>query len=344
MSERVYDLTFGAWLIFLMLSAGTGAPLAADDLAFTREAASKGYACSSQDGAGTVRSSYVLGPNDRFTVEALHAAPDISTQPYRIDSTGYVTLPLAGRLKATGLTIEQFEREVASRLTPYILEPQVSVSVTEFRSQPVSVVGAVKSPGVYQLEGSKTLLEALSLSGGAVPEASDRVTITRRSEWGPLALPSVRNDPSGRFTVGETSLRGLMDAKNPVDNIAICPSDVITVPFARLVYVIGEVHKPGGFMLHDQESASVLQALSMAQGLLRTAAPTHARILRRQANRSERLEIPVNLKPVLGGNAADVTLQADDILFIPNSASKVVLYRGAEAGLEMMTGVVIWGR
>ena len=298
-------------------------------------------ACGSPDAAGETRSTYVLGPNDRISVQALHAS-DISVQPYRVDSSGYVTLPLAGRVKAAGLTVEAFEKEVAAQLTPYILEPQVAVSVTEFKSQPVSVVGAVKNPGVYQLEGSKTLLEMLSLSGGVTPEAGDTLTITRQAAWGPLCLPDVHPDATRGFTIGTVSLRGLMDAKVPAGNIAVRPSDVITVPRARLVYVIGEVHKPGGFILRDQETASVLQALSMAEGLMRTAAPGAARILRPQPNRSERLEIPVNLKPVLSGKAADVILQPEDILLIPNSASKAVFYRGAEASLEMLTGIAIW--
>ncbi|MBV9405058.1 MAG: polysaccharide biosynthesis/export family protein, partial [Acidobacteriaceae bacterium] len=251
-------------------------------------------ACGSTDAAGNGHSTYVLGPNDRITVQALHA-PDISAQPYRVDSTGYVTLPLAERVKAAGLTVEQFEEEVATRLKPYILEPQVSVSVTEFKSQPVSVVGSVKNPGVYQLEGSKTLLEMLSLSGGVAPEASDTLTVTRQAIWGRIPLTNARQDPSGDVTVGTVSLRTLMDAKNPTGNIAICPNDVITVPRARLVYVIGEVHKPGGFVLRDQETTSVLQALSMAEGLMRTAAPTAARILRPQPNQARRLEILVNL-------------------------------------------------
>lgn len=286
-------------------------------------------------------SADVLAANDRIIVQALHA-PEISSQPYRIDSTGSLTLPLAGRLQAAGLTVHQFEDEVASSLKPYILDPQVTVSVAEFKGQPVSVDGAIKNPGVYQLEGNKTLLEMLSLSGGVTPEAGDAVKIARRARWTPMQLPGAHSDAAGEFSVGEISLRALMDARTPAANIAVCPGDVITVPRARLVYVIGEVHKPGGFLLRDGKSTSVVEALSMAEGLLRTAAPGSARILREQPNHSERLEIPVNLGTVLKGKGGNVELEPSDILLVPNSTSKTVLYRGAEASLQMLTGVVIW--
>ena len=287
--------------------------------------------------------TYLLGPADQVTVQALHVE-DITNKPLRVDSSGYITLPLAGRVKAAGLTVEELQTEIAARLRPFIREPEVTVTVEESRSQPVSVVGAVNSPGVYQLQGRKTLIELLSMAGGAKPDAADTVRITRRVACAPLALASVRRDATNQFLVGEVSLRKLLEAKNPEENLTMCPEDVITLPRAALVYVMGEVRKPGGFPLRDQEQVSVLEAISMSEGLLRTAAPTRARILRPTADGSRRTEMPVNLKTILSGKAADVPMQPNDILVIPNSAYKSVVLRGAEAALQMGTGVVIWGR
>src|SRR4051794_36688177 len=112
-----------------------------------------------------IRSTYLLGPDDQITVQVLDAE-EISNKPTRIDQTGFIRLPLAGRIKAAGLNIEELETEIATRLKKYIKQPEVSVSVMEFRSQPVSIIGSVKSPGVHQLQGRKTLVECLSLAGG----------------------------------------------------------------------------------------------------------------------------------------------------------------------------------
>ena len=288
-------------------------------------------------------SNYVLGADDEILIRALHA-DEISEKPFRIDSSGYVRIPIIGRVRAAGLTVEQLERELSSRLSPYIREPEVTVRVTEFKSQPVSVLGAVKNPGVYHLQGSKTLIETLSAAGGLEPDAGGTINITRRSECGAVPLGNARPDPSGRFTIGEVKVKPLMDAKDPNNNLTVCSNDVITVPRARLVYVIGEVHKPGGFALRDQETVSVLQALSMSEGLLHTAGPQKARILRAQSGQTQRQEIPVNLNHVLDGKAEDVMLRPDDILFVPNSKPKTAALRGVDAAVQMATGVVIWRR
>jgi polysaccharide export outer membrane protein len=208
----------------------------------------------------------------------------------------------------------------------------------------VSVLGAVRTPGVYQVAGTKTLFEVLSLAGGLNPDASNRVNITRERSAGPLPLPNVTTDDSGKFFVGELNVRDIMDAKNPEENIAVRPHDVITVPKADLVYVVGAVRRPGGFPLAEKEQISVLQALSMAEGLDGTARSKNARILREPAGSSERQEIKVNLNEILDGRAKDVTLQANDILFIPNSLAKNASMRVLDAALQAATGVAIYRR
>jgi polysaccharide export outer membrane protein len=208
----------------------------------------------------------------------------------------------------------------------------VIVEITAYGSQPVSVLGAVHKPGVHQLHGGKTLIEVLSLAEGLTNEAGNTVLITRSK------------DSAGVAEVASISLKKLMDGSNPASNILIRPNDVISVPRSELVYVVGNVRKPGGFALLERESVSALQALAFAEGLDPTAAPEHARILRPSADGAERTEIVLDLRKILANKAPDQMLQPNDILFIPNSAMKSATRRALEVGIQMATGVVIFRR
>jgi polysaccharide export outer membrane protein len=287
-------------------------------------------------------SAHVLGTDDLITIQVLHVG-EITDKPIRIGSDGSITLPLIGRVPAAGLSTAALQDALTTRFGEYLQAPEVSVAIAEFRSQPISVAGSVNTPGVYQLQSGRTLLELLSLAGGAKQEASDTIRITRRVQCKAEGLPNARPDGSGQFVVGEVSLRALLEARGPGVNVAICPGDAITVARARLVYVLGEVHKPGGFILADKESASALEAISLSEGMLRTAAPAHAMILRPGVD-GARQHIPVNLKAIVEGKQPDVTLHAEDILVVPDSMSKNVLARSLEAAIQMGTGVVVWGR
>jgi polysaccharide export outer membrane protein len=133
-----------------------------------------------------------------------------------------------------------------------------------------------------------------------------------------------------------------MEAKDPAANIDVLPDDVITVPKAELVYVVGAVKRAGGFVLNEKEQMSVLQALSLAEGLDNVAAGASARILRQGTSQSGRDEIPVNVTHILDGSARDVSLRANDILFVPNSKAKNVTLRALEVAVQMGTGIVIY--
>jgi polysaccharide export outer membrane protein len=295
------------------------------------------------DPAEQLRSTYVLGPEDQIAIRALEA-DEISDKPIRIDMSGNIRLPMVGRIHAAGLTLEQLEAQISARLKTFLNEPEVAVSIVEFRSQPISVIGSVRSPGVHQLQGRKTLVEILSLAGGLAPDAGHSVKITRLLEWGRIPLPSAADDSSGQFSVAEVSLRGIMEAKSPEENILVRPHDVITVPRAEMVYVIGQVQRSGGFILNERENLSVLKALSLAGGLDRSASPKNARILRASSGASSRLEIPVDLKSVLAGQTSDVPLQPEDILFIPSSLPQKAIVRAVETAVQIGTGLVIWRR
>jgi polysaccharide biosynthesis/export protein len=287
--------------------------------------------------------NYVLGADDQIVIHAFEAE-EISDKPIGIGADGFIDLPMIGRVHAAGMTVQQLQVELAKRLGAYVNHPQLTVMVSEFRSQPVSVVGAVNMTGVVQLQGRKTLMEVISLAGGLRQDAGNSVTVTRELKRGKLPLPGATSDPSGQFSTATVSLRDIMNGKKPEENILIEPNDVLTVPKAQLIYVLGEVGRPGGFVLDDHDSLSSLQCVALAGGLNKTAKGSKAKILRLQPGSSERKEIPANLSKIMSGEAPDVTLHADDILFVPNNAPKSAGLRAAETALQIGTGIAIYGR
>lgn len=294
--------------------------------------------CSNQ-----VRSTYLLGPNDELDISGVEPE-ETAPRTSRIDGAGYLQVPLVGRVRVAGMTVQQSEQELNKRLSTYVRDPQVAINVKELRSQPVSILGAVNAPGVHQLQGQKTLLEMLSLAGGFRPDVGYTIRITRQRDWGCLPLSNARLDASGQFIVGEVKLKEIIEARNPAENIQILPNDVISVPKAEMVYVIGDVRRSGGFVLGERESMSVLQALSMAEGLERTADARRAKVLRLSTSGERREEIAVDVKRILKGKAQDVALQGGDILFIPGSTGKRAALRAIEAAIQTGTGLAIWRR
>ena len=288
-----------------------------------------------------VRSTYLLGPDDQLEISGPELA-EFGNKPVRIDSDGDVQAPLVGRIHIAGLTLQQVEVERNKSLRKYIREPQVGVSVAEVRSQPVSILGAVNTPGVHQIQGHKTLLEMLASAGGLRQDAGYSVRITRQLDWGCIPLPGAALDSTGKFSVAELNLKKIMEAKDPAENIQILPHDVISVPKAEMVFVIGEVRRSGGFVLGEHKSISVLEALSMAEGLNTTADTRHAKILRLNRGADQREELPVDVKSLLAGKKQDVSLQAEDILFIPGSTGKKAALRALEAVVQTGTGMAIW--
>ena len=269
-------------------------------------------------------SGYVLGPDDQIVMHAMES-PEISDKPFLIGTNGNITLPLAGRVKAGGLTVEQLETELNARLKTYVKDPQVAVTVVEFRSQPVSVFGAVGTPGVIQLRGRKTLYEVLSMAGGLRETAGSSITVTRRRENGEVPLPGSKVDPTGQFSTAELNVQEILAGKNPAANIEIKPNDVISVSEAdsNMIYVVGDVEHGGAFTLGGRQQLSVLRALSLAGGLGRTAKPEKARIIRGVPGDAKPLEIAVNVRRIFDGKAEDAALLPQDVLVIPTSSRKV---------------------
>lgn len=289
-------------------------------------------------------SPYTLGPNDVISIRVLNAEEIGNGSPIRIDTRGNITLPMLGRVPAAGLTPEQLEADLETRVKTFIQEPDVTVQLLEMHSQPVSILGAVTNPGVHQVEGDKTLFEALSVAGGLRQDAGNVIKVTRLLEWGRIPLPTAQDDPTGTYSIASVSVKDILSAAKPQENIAVKPHDVISVPRADIIYVIGAVRKPGGFVLGVNESLSALQVLSLAEGLETTASGKRAKIMRPIPGGPDRQEIPVDLTAVLAGKVKDIPLKADDILFVPTSMPKNAAIRGMQAALQIGTGIAIYRR
>jgi polysaccharide export outer membrane protein len=286
--------------------------------------------------------AYVLGPGDELSLHVVDL-DDVSDKPFRVDPNGFVDLPLAGRLSVVGMSIEQFRTALVQRLSKYITSPQITVNVLEYRSQPISVLGEVNSPGVHQLQGPMNLVDVISSAGGLKSDAGPKLTITRQADRGSLPLPGAHLDPSGEFLIAQVSLDDVTSGKHPEQNIQICPEDVISVPRAGLVYVVGEVKKAGGFSLNASDSISLLRALSLAEGMSSGAAPKKARIMRAISGKpSEAADEPVDLQQILAGKAPDQFLHPNDVLFIPTNVPASAMKRAAEAAVQIATGVIIF--
>ncbi len=267
-----------------------------------------------------VRANYVLGPNDQVIIRAFQVE-EIGERPYRIDTDGNMDLPLVGTVKAGGLSVDQLEAELTKRLATYVRNPQVSVTVVQYRSEPVFFLGAFAHPGIYPLQGRRTLIDMLAAIGGLEPYASRRITITRQLEEGPIPLSNaVVNKAQGVSTV-EIGMGSLRENLNPAEDIVLQPYDKISVARAEQVFVNGEVTHVGGFELGERDSLSVVQVLSMAGGLTRDADPAKARVLRPVVNSAKRAEIPVNIKLILAGKTNDFPLEQNDLLYVPRKNS-----------------------
>jgi len=286
-----------------------------------------------------VRSTYLLGPDDELQISGPEL-DETTNKSVRVDGEGDIQVPLVGRVHVAGLTVQQAEKELNKRLSKYIKNPQAALDVKELRSQPASVLGAVNTPGVHQVSGRKTLLEMISMAGGIRADAGYSIRITRQVEWGCIPLPGATLDASGRYSVAQVNLQDIMSAKRPEENIQILPQDVVSVPKAELIYVTGAVKKSGGFILGEQETMSVLKAVSLAEGLGTAPDPKHARIVRNVGD--QHTEIPVDLKALLQGKGKDVTMQGNDILFIPDSTGRKVALRIMEAAIQTGTGLAIY--
>ncbi len=254
---------------------------------------------------------------------ATYNVPELTTKA-RVSTKGEVYLPLIDYVHIAGLTAEEAEGLIQKRLSDggFVKNPHVTLFVDQYASQGASILGEVVRPGVYPVPGEQRLFDLISAAGGLTEKAGKSITITHRDQpEKPIIVPLSRNI-----------------SDNPESNIAILPGDTIIVRKADLVYVVGDVGRPSGFLM-DNAHLTVLQAIALAGGTTHTANLGGTRIIHRGP--AGLTETPVELKKILRAKAPDVTMQADDILFVPTSATKVFAGRAMEAAMQAATAASI---
>jgi polysaccharide export outer membrane protein len=314
--------------------------------------------------ASSEQTEYRIGSHDLLEINVFEA-PDLN-RSLRVSASGEISMPLLGAIQSTGLTARELEGVIEIKLRQYMKDPHVGVFVTTVESHPVSVVGAVKKPGVFQIRGTKTVLEMLSMAEGLSEDAGDEVLVMRgaglqfgsdstRSSANPDVAPSSAPQPTaqdapnaatpvnppGNETI-KINLKDLLESGDQRYNVPVYPGDIVKVTRGGIIYVIGDVKKPGGFVLKSDQNMSVLKAIALAEGLNATSAKSRTKIIRTDEHSGKRTEFPIDLGKVLAGKAPDTPLKPADIVFVPNSSAKTVLYKGSEAAVATASGLVIW--
>jgi polysaccharide export outer membrane protein len=255
-----------------------------------------------------VRLSVKIGSGDLLQITVFDV-PEM-TQEVRVGANGRAQLALIGDIALAGLTGQEAADTIARELRnrKLLLRPQVNVLVKEYASQGVSVMGEVQHPGIYQVLGSRTLLDVISMAGGLTNVADTRIMVKRRGGAEEKITARLKADDP------DTSL---------TNNVQIYPGDLVLVPRAGIVYVLGDVTRPGGFVMQDSGKITLLQALAQAGGASRTASLSKAVLMRKNAEGY--LTTKLHVGRIERGEDPDVDLHANDILFVPNNRLKNVI-------------------
>jgi polysaccharide biosynthesis/export protein len=264
-----------------------------------------------------------IGPGDLLDVDVFDTSE--LSRKLRVDDHGAISLPVGGDLFVGGLTASEAGHAIEERFRQddVLKDPHVVVTVLEYATQGVTVYGEVKVPGVYPLLGSHSVLDLISAAGGTTANAGSSVTITHRSDPDHPIEANIKAKP------GTTSAL----------SVDVRPGDTISVSKSGIVYVLGDVGKPGGFLIDNNNRLTVLQAIALAQGTNRTAALNRATLIRKTETGHE--QVVVALNKILASKAPDQTLMNEDILFVPISASKNTL-RIMENILPAAAGAAIY--
>lgn len=268
--------------------------------------------------------NYELGPNDQILVTAPNVT-EINGRPFRIDSDGNIEFPLlTNKIHAAGLNVQALETVLKTQLRDYVRDPQVSITITGFRTDYVYFRGAFRTQGAIALQGGRTLDDMLAIVGGLQPNASRRITITRRAENGPIPLPYAVEDPMSKDTSVEINLDTLTQSINPPENIVLKVYDRLTAELAKPVYVFGEVPRPMTITLAEQPSITVTQALTQAGGFTQAASRGKVEILRPILGTTKLAHMVVNLDRIYKGLDNDVPLLPNDELRVPRATARVL--------------------
>jgi polysaccharide export outer membrane protein len=289
---------------------------------------------------------YMVGVGDVLQVHVVDE-DDVSGQ-YQVNPDGNIRLPLlSSPIHADGESTFDLSKKVGDALKSQgiLRYPQVTIFILRSMSHNVTILGEVSRPGVYPLEKQNTtLLEAISMAGGLLTTAGPTVTIAHHSQ-GP-GLKNVSADASSQPATGyqTVDVHKLMTGRNPNLNVPVQPGDVITVSRGPIVYVVGDVAKPGAFQVQDgRKGMTILQALALVGGTQSTAKLSKAVIVRQSDDGSKRETIPVNLTNVMRGKKNTPLLEANDILFVPQSGFKAGMQKAGQVAVQAASEVAGYG-
>jgi len=260
---------------------------------------------------GKTDPEYRLGPGDLIEIGVFGV--DNFRQSLRINASGIIKLPLLDPVKAAGLTPMELEQRLTELLKDDVIkDPQVSVFVREYRSQIVYVLGAVRSPGQYQITLQLKIVDVLAMAGGVQSNAVDEAVIQRPSA-------------DGGEDVIKVNLRELLEKGDLTQNVVVRGGDVVHIQerLPQTVYVVGEVLRGGAFALPPKQDIRVSQLFALAGGPMKSAKISGS-ILVRYDELGEREEIPVNFGEIMKGKKEDLVVRANDIIFVPGSKIKVL--------------------
>ena len=255
-------------------------------------------------------STPVIGPGDEIEI-TVYGASDLSGHT-RVNGEGNISMPLIGYVQVAGLSSSQAEKAIETHLREnnVVKDPQVAVYVKEYTGSGISVAGEVGKPGFYSALGPHRLFDVLQAAGGPTDKAANKVIIRHHDQKDVTTL-TISKDP----------------AEMALSNVELQPGDTVVVPKAGIVYVLGEVTRPGGYVLNSTGGITVLQVVAAAGGTTHVASAGKTRLLHRTENGFQ--EQGVDLKKLLHGKAYDVPVRDQDILFIPSSGIKSALNASA---------------
>jgi polysaccharide export outer membrane protein len=276
-----------------------------------------------------------VGPDDLLAL-SVYDSPEL-TRTVRVDADGNIRLPmLKDPIQVRGMVPSQLESAIAKALTRgnVLVDPIVTVTIVEYQSRPVNVVGAVKNPLVFQATRPIPLLDAIARAGGMREDAGSDIVVSKEV---------VRDGKPTRITQ-TIPVRKLIDNADPALNVLLHGGEEVLVPEALKIYVVGNVKKPGAYPVRNDEETTILQLLALSEGLTPYSAKV-AYVYRRSAGGSK-TEVPVPLAKIMKRQSPDVPLQANDILYIPDNNGKRLtaetLDRIAGLGTATATDLIIW--
>jgi polysaccharide biosynthesis/export protein len=266
----------------------------------------------------------VIGPGDLLTISVFNV-PELQ-QTVRVSDGGDANVSLIGNMHLADMTVADAQAliETQYRDRNFLIAPHVNILVTEYATEGVSVLGEVTKPGVYPLLGPHTLLDIISAAGGLTQLAGSTVSVRRRNgEQQVVQLDA--NDPQ----------------KALAQDVELRPADMVVVARAAVVYVVGDVGKPGGFAMQNNGRLTLLQAIALAQGVNKTASLSHSKVIHKDPSGAYTTE-DIHLAPVLHGKEPDRQLSAEDIVFIPNSKLKSAAVGGWTTAVQAASAAAIY--